>query len=208
MRVRPLCDAALMPSELPELLVTDAATWRAWLEQHHADQPGVWLVLHKKGGQVTSLTYDQALDDALCFGWIDGQVGRRDQGSFRQRFTPRVKRSPWSERNRDNIARLTAEGLMHPAGLAAVEAARADGRWDRAYARQSESVVPDDLAEAIAHSPRAQETFDGLSAINRFALIYRVGSVKRPETRARKIAGFVEMLERGETPHPQTRKRT
>ena len=196
-----------MAIELPELLVADAGEWRVWLEEHHADEPGVWLVLHKKGGQVTTITYDQALDDALCFGWIDGQVGRRDEGSYRQRFTPRTKRSPWSERNRDHIARLTAEGLMRPAGVAAVEAAQADGRWDRAYARQSEAVVPDDLAAAIAASPRAQETFDLLNAINRFALIYRVGSVKRPETRARKIAGFVEMLERGDTPHPQTLKR-
>ena len=197
-----------MAIEFPELLVADAAEWRSWLLEHHADEPGVWLVLHKKGGQVTTITYDQALDEALCFGWIDGQVGRRDEGSYRQRFTPRTKRSPWSERNRDHIARLTAEGLMQPAGVAAVEAAQADGRWDRAYARQSEAVVPEDLAVAIAANPRAQATFELLNAINRYALIYRVGSVKRPETRARKITGFVEMLERGETPHPQNLKRT
>jgi uncharacterized protein YdeI (YjbR/CyaY-like superfamily) len=192
-----------MAVDLPELLVTDAAAWRAWLSEHHADAPGVWLVLHKKGGDVTTLTYDQALDDALCFGWIDGQVSRRDEGSFRQRFTPRVKRSPWSQRNRDNIARLTADGSMHPAGIAAVEAAQADGRWDRAYARQSEAVVPDDLAEAIAANPQAQATFDSLNAINRFALIYRLGAVKRADTRERKIVQFVEMLERGDTIHPQ-----
>ena len=192
-----------MAVELPELLVSDAAAWRRWLVEHHADEPGVWLVLHKKGGGVTTVTYEQALDDALCFGWIDGQVGRRDEGSYRQRFTPRTKRSPWSERNRDNIARLTAEGLMAPAGLAAVEAAQFDGRWDRAYARQSEAVVPQDLADAIAASPRAQGTFDTLNAINRYALIYRLGAVKRADTRARKIITFVEMLERGETIHPQ-----
>jgi uncharacterized protein YdeI (YjbR/CyaY-like superfamily) len=201
-----MCEAARMAVELPELLVSDATRWREWLAEHHADSPGVWLVLHKKGGTVTTVTYDQALDEALCFGWIDGQVTRRDEGSFRQRFTPRTKRSPWSERNRDNIARLTAAGSMQPAGMAAVEAAQADGRWDRAYARQSEAVVPDDLAGAIAASPRAQATFDTLNAINRFALIYRVGSVKRADTRARKIAGFVEMLERGETIHPQKPK--
>ncbi len=97
-----------MAVELPELMVADAAQWRAWLEQHYADETGVWLVLHKKGGEVTTLTYDQALDDALCFGWIDGQVGRRDEGSYRQRFTPRQKRSQWSERNRDSVARLSA----------------------------------------------------------------------------------------------------
>jgi uncharacterized protein YdeI (YjbR/CyaY-like superfamily) len=192
-----------MAVELPELLVADASHWRAWLAAHHGDERGVWLVLHKKGGTVTTLTYDDALDVALCFGWIDGQVGRRDEGSFRQRFTPRVKRSPWSQRNRENIARLSAAGLMHPAGIAAVAAAQADGRWERAYARQSEAVVPEDLATAIAANPRAQATFDSLNAINRYALIYRVGSVKREDTRARKIAQYVAMLERGETIHPQ-----
>lgn len=195
-----------MAAELAELVVADAQAWRAWLGEHHADEPGVWLVLHKKGGAVTTLTYDDALDEALCFGWIDGQVGRRDDGSYRQRFTPRVKRSPWSQRNRELVARLTAAGLMQPAGLAAVEAAQADGRWERAYARQSEAVVPDDLAAAIAASPPAQATFDGLNAVNRFALIYRVGSVKRVDTRERKIAQFVAMLERGETIHPQVRR--
>lgn len=195
-----------MAVDLPELVVPDAGAWRAWLSEHHSDAPGVWLVLHKKGGTVTALTYQAALNEALCFGWIDGQVGRRDEGSFRQRFTPRVKRSPWSQRNRDIVARLTADGVMHPAGIAAVEAAQADGRWGRAYARQSESVVPDDLAEAIAANPRAQATFESLNAINRFALIYRIGSVKRAETRTRKIVQFVEMLERGDTIHPQNRR--
>jgi uncharacterized protein YdeI (YjbR/CyaY-like superfamily) len=194
-----------MAVDLPELLLPSVDEWRAWLTEHHADEPGVWLVLHKKGGAVTSLTYDEALDVALCFGWIDGQVGRRDEGSYRQRFTPRVKRSPWSQRNRENVARLSAAGMMHPAGIAAVEAAQADGRWERAYARQSEAVVPDDLAAAMAVNPRAQATFDSLNAINRFALIYRLGSVKRAVTRERKIAQFVEMLERGETIHPQNR---
>jgi uncharacterized protein YdeI (YjbR/CyaY-like superfamily) len=192
-----------MAVELPELLVADVSQWRAWLAQHHGDEPGVWLVLHKKGGAVTTLTYDDALDVALCFGWIDGQVGRRDEGSFRQRFTPRVKRSPWSQRNRDHIARLTALGAMEPAGIAAVEAAQADGRWDRAYPRQSEAVAPADLTAAIAASPRAQATYDRLNAVNRYALIYRLGSVQRADTRSRKIAQYVAMLERGETIHPQ-----
>ncbi len=196
-----------MAVELPELVLADAQEWRAWLTEHHAAELGVWLVLHKKGGAVTTLTYDEALDEALCFGWIDGQVGRRDEGSYRQRFTPRTKRSPWSERNRDNVARLSADGVMQPAGIAAVEAAQADGRWDRAYARQSEAVVPDDLAKAIAASPRAQATFGALNAINRFALIYRLGSVKRADTRERKIVQFVEMLERGETIHPENPRR-
>ena len=118
-----------MAVELPELLLPDAAAWRAWLAENHASSPGVWLVLTKKGGRVTELDYAAALDEALCFGWIDGQVGRRDEGSTRQRFTPRRSRSTWSRRNVEHIARLTAEGRLTPAGQAAVDAAKADGRW-------------------------------------------------------------------------------
>jgi len=118
-----------MAVELPELLLPDAAAWRAWLAENHASSPGVWLVLTKKGGRVTELDYAAALDEALCFGWIDGQVSRRDEGSTRQRFTPRRSRSTWSRRNVEHIARLTAEGRLTPAGRAAVDAAKADGRW-------------------------------------------------------------------------------
>jgi uncharacterized protein YdeI (YjbR/CyaY-like superfamily) len=191
--------------ELPELVLPDAAAWRAWLAEHHEESQGVWLVLHKKGGSVTTLTYAKALDEALCFGWIDGQSGSRDEGSYRQRMTPRRARSPWSARNVGHIARLEQEGRMHPAGRAAVEAAKADGRWDRAYAGPATAVVPDDLAAAVAANPAAQATFDQLGSTNRFALIYRLNSVKRAETRSRKIEQFVEMLARGETPYPQKR---
>ncbi|MGW9415495.1 YdeI/OmpD-associated family protein [Arthrobacter cupressi] len=192
-----------MAVELEELLVKDAAEWRAWLEANHSTSPGVWLVLHKKGGNVTELDYDAALDEALCFGWIDGQARRRDAESMFQRMTRRGPRSPWSERNTGHIARLEAAGKMHAAGRAAVEAAKADGRWDRAYSGQASAEVPGDLAAAIAAVPEAQAMFDVLSGTNRFALIYRTTSVKRPETRARKISGFVEMLARHETPYPQ-----
>ncbi len=192
-----------MATELPELLLVDAQAWRDWLSQQHASSAGVWLVLHKKGGDVTTLTYAEALDEALCFGWIDGQLGRRDRASYRQRFTPRTPRSPWSARNVDHVARLLAAGRMHPAGQAAVDAARADGRWERAYAGQADTTMPADLAAAIAENPAAQAMADRLSSANCYALSYRVNAVKRPETRARKIAGFVEMLARGETPHPQ-----
>ena len=192
-----------MADDLPELLVPGAAEWRAWLDAHHADSVGVWLVLHKKGGTVTTVTYDQALDEALCVGWIDGQVSKRDQGSFRQRFTPRRARSPWSARNVGHIARLTAEGRMRPAGKAAVAAAQADGRWDRAYSGPASAEVPDDLAAAVAAQPQAQAMFDVLTSGNRYALIYRVQDAKRADTRARRIAQFVEMLARGETIHPQ-----
>jgi uncharacterized protein YdeI (YjbR/CyaY-like superfamily) len=192
-----------MANELKELLVPDAAAWRAWLESHHTDSPGVWLVLHKKGGEVTELDYDAALDEALCFGWIDGQVRRRDGGSYFQRMTRRNRKSPWSERNVGHVARLEAAGKMTAAGRAAVESAKADGRWEAAYAGQATAEVPGDLAMAIAAVPEAQAMFDVLSSVNRYALIYRTNSVKRAATRERKIAGFVEMLARGETPYPQ-----
>jgi uncharacterized protein YdeI (YjbR/CyaY-like superfamily) len=192
--------------DLPELLVADAAEWRAWLLDHHASAPGVWLVLHKKGGDVTSLDYEQAVCEALCFGWIDGQGRRRDDGSSLQRMTPRGRRSRWSATNVARVGRLEEAGRMHESGRAAVRAAQADGRWEEAYAGPATAVVPDDLAEAIAANPEAQAMFEVLTSTNRFALIHRLGAVKRPETRARKIRTFVEMLARHETPYPQKRR--
>jgi uncharacterized protein YdeI (YjbR/CyaY-like superfamily) len=189
--------------ELPELLVPDAAAWRTWLAEQHASSPGVWLVLHKKGGMVTGLTYDLALDEALCFGWIDGQARQRDHETSFIRFTPRGPRSSWSQRNVSHVARLESEGRMAAAGRAAVDAAKANGRWAAAYAPPSEAEVPPALAAAIASDPAAQAMFDVLTKTNRFALIYRLGSVRRAETRERKIAEFVAMLARHETIHPQ-----
>jgi uncharacterized protein YdeI (YjbR/CyaY-like superfamily) len=194
-----------MAPDLPELLLPDADAWRAWLEENFATSRGVWLVQHKKGGNVTSLTYEQALDHALCFGWVDGQIGRRDEGSYVTRFTPRGPKSQWSKLNVANIERLEAAGLMTDAGRAVVEAAKADGRWEAAYAGQAAAEVPSDLAEAIAANPEAQAMFDVLTSVNRYALIYRTGSVKKPETRARKIAEYVDMLARHETIYPQKR---
>jgi uncharacterized protein YdeI (YjbR/CyaY-like superfamily) len=195
-----------MAVELEELLVKDAAEWRAWLELHHADSPGVWLVLHKKGGTVTELDYEAALQEALCFGWIDGQGRRRDEESSFQRMTRRGPKSVWSERNVDRIGRLEAAGRMTPAGRAAVESAKADGRWEAAYSGSAAAVVPADLAAAIAADPRAQAMFDVLTSVNRYALIYRTNAVKQASTRERKIAGFVEMLARHETPYPQAKR--
>ncbi|HEY8699667.1 MAG TPA: YdeI/OmpD-associated family protein [Arthrobacter sp.] len=197
-----------MAIELKELLVPDAKEWRSWLEANHRESPGVWLVLHKKGGNVTGLDYDAALDEALCFGWIDGQVRKRDGGSYFQRMTRRGPKSPWSARNVGHVARLVAAGRMTPAGRAAVESAKADGRWEAAYSGQSSAEVPADLAAAIAAVPEAQAMFDVLTSVNRYALIYRTNSVKQAATRERKIAGFVEMLARGEAPHPQQKKPT
>ena len=195
-----------MAIELPELLVPDADAWRGWLAEHHASSPGVWLVLHKKGGDVTTLTYAGALDEALCFGWIDGQSARRDEASHLQRMTPRGPRSMWSARNVGHIARLEREGRMQEAGRAAVRAAQADGRWERAYAGPATAEVPPDLAAAIAANPDAQAMFDVLTSTNRFAMIHRLNAVKREETRTRKIGEFVAMLARQETLYPQRQR--
>jgi uncharacterized protein YdeI (YjbR/CyaY-like superfamily) len=190
-------------TELDELIVADGAALRVWLLDNHAVSPGVWLALARKGGSVTTLTWQQAVDEALCFGWIDGQARKRDEESSWRRLTPRRPRSVWSQRNVTNVARLEAAGLMLPAGRAAVDAAKADGRWTAAYAPPSEAEVPADLLAAIAADPAAQAMFDVLTNTNRFSLITRVNAVKRPETRTRKIAEYVAMLARHETINPQ-----
>jgi uncharacterized protein YdeI (YjbR/CyaY-like superfamily) len=189
-----------------ELVVADSAAWHTWLAEHHRDSDGVWLVLAKKNVTTpTSLTYDQALEEALCHGWIDGQRNGRNEHTFMQRFTPRRARSLWSKRNVGIVARLEQEGRMVPAGREQVERAKADGRWDQAYGGSSELEVPADLAEALAAVPRAQAMFDNLTSSNRFAVVFRVTSPKRAETRARRIAQLVEQLARGETIYPQKR---
>ena len=193
--------------ELPELLVEDVVAWRAWLAEHGPAAAGAWLVLAKKGGaSPTRLTYQEALEEALCDGWIDGQVRRRDDGSYRQRFTPRRPRSVWSRRNVETAERLIAEGRMRPAGLAAVERARADGLWEAAYAGPAEIEVPADLAAALAAEPRARAMFEILTSQNRYAVLYRIDQAKRADTRARRINDFVAMLAREETIHPQHRQ--
>jgi uncharacterized protein YdeI (YjbR/CyaY-like superfamily) len=196
-----------MAVELVELTILDAAAWRAWLAEHHTKAEGVWLVLAKKDTtEPTSLTYVQALDEALCHGWIDGQIKRRDERTYCQRFTPRRARSQWSKRNVGHIERLRSEGRMHPAGLAAVEQAQADGRWERAYGGAGDMQVPDDLARALTAQPRAQAMFEILTSQNRFAVLYRIDSVKRADTRKRRIEQYVAMLARGETIYPQRRQ--
>jgi uncharacterized protein YdeI (YjbR/CyaY-like superfamily) len=198
-----------VPDELPELTVDDVAAWREWLREHQTNPSGVRLVLARKGTtDPTSLSYDQALEEALCQGWIDGQRGPRDEATYLVRFTPRRSRSPWSARNVDIVTRLEWEGRMQPAGLAEVERAKADGRWDSAYAGQAAAVVPADLASALAAEPRAAEMFEILTSQNRYAVLYRVESAKRADTRARRIAQYVAMLARGETVYPQKRTLT
>jgi uncharacterized protein YdeI (YjbR/CyaY-like superfamily) len=173
----------------PELIVADAAAWRAWLGEHHGFQPGVWLVLAKKGTtEPTSLTYDLALDEAICHGWIDGQKGARDAVTFRQRFTPRRARSPWSKRNVGIADRLVAEGRMHPAGVAEIQRGQADGRWEAAYAGPATIEIPADLAAALDQDREAQAMWATLTSQNRYAILShrhrQTGRDARQEDRA------------------------
>jgi uncharacterized protein YdeI (YjbR/CyaY-like superfamily) len=193
-----------MAADLPPLVVADGDAWRSWLDANHAGSAGVWLLLAKQGtARPTSLTYDEALEVALSYGWIDGQLRRADDTTYSRRFTPRRAGSSWSKRNVSIIERLVSEGRMHPAGLAEVESARADGRWDAAYAGGKTIEVPADFAAALLAEPRAQAAFEKLSRQNRYSLLYRIETAKRSDTRARRIGEFVAMLARGETIHPQ-----
>jgi uncharacterized protein YdeI (YjbR/CyaY-like superfamily) len=186
---------------LPIHLFADAAGFDAWLAAQPADSPGLWLRLAKKDSGIASLTKAEAIAAALCHGWIDGQLDKYDDASWLIRFTPRKPRSKWSAINRTRALELIAEGRMEPAGLAQVDAAKADGRWDVAYAPASTAEVPADLQAALDANPAAAAFFATLTGANRYAILYRIGAVKRADTRARKIAGFVAMLERGETVH-------
>ncbi len=181
----------------------DADAFVRWLGAHDGGRDFVWLRFHKKQSGVSGISKDEAIDAALCQGWVDGQIGKGDETSWLVRFSPRKPRSKWSKINTERAERLVAEGRMRPAGLAEVEAAKADGRWDEAYAGQKSAELPDDLVEAIAANPAAQAMFDTLNSVNRYALYYRVTTAKKPETRQRRIADFVAMLARGDTIHPQ-----
>lgn len=186
----------------------DEAAFEAWMARHHDSEPEVWLKIHKKGSGLPSVTNREALDVALCWGWIDGIRKAFDERSFLQRYTPRRARSIWSQINRDHVARLRAAGRMTPHGERQVTAAQADGRWDAAYAPQrslSHTTMPPDLRAAIEASPRALKTFHRLGRQNLFALAFRTNNMKTPEGRARKIATLVAMLARGETIWPEKR---
>jgi uncharacterized protein YdeI (YjbR/CyaY-like superfamily) len=183
---------------LPTVFFASPAEWEEWLEQNHESAGGVWIKMAKKASGIESVRHDEAVDVALCFGWIDGRREALDDTHFLQRFTPRRPRGRWSRINRDKVERMTAEGRMRPAGVAEVERARADGRWDTAYEGQRASKVPEDLQRELEARPRAKEFFDGLDSQSRYAFVYRLGDAKRPETRARRLEKFVAMLERGE----------
>jgi uncharacterized protein YdeI (YjbR/CyaY-like superfamily) len=196
----------------------DAAAWAQWLEENAGSSAGIWVQLAKKGaarsvtpgalrsvtlGELRSVTYDEALEVALCFGWIDGQKRSLDETWWLQRFTPRRPTSRWSQRNRTIAERLIEQGRMLPGGQAEVDRARADGRWEAAYAGARTMTVPPDLQAALDVDPTVAEAFAGLDGANRYAILYRLQDAKKPETRARRLAGFVVMLREGRTIHPR-----
>jgi uncharacterized protein YdeI (YjbR/CyaY-like superfamily) len=187
---------------LPRLPFPSPAGWEEWLENNHAESKGVWIKMAKQGSGIESVHYPDVLESALCFGWIDGRREALDESYFLQRFTPRRPRSRWSRINCEKAEHLIKQGRMRPAGLAEVERAKADGRWEAAYEAQSRSVVPDDLQRELDLRPTARAFFAEMSSQNRYAILLRLQDAKRPETRVRRLAKFVAMLEAGETIYP------
>jgi len=189
-------------AELLVLAFRSAVEWEDWLDAEHERSAGVWLKIAKRNAAIPTVSYAEALDAALCFGWIDGQKRALDEDYWLQRFTPRKPGSRWSKINTEKAGALIAAGLMRQGGLREVELAKSDGRWDQAYSGQRTITVPDDLRAALDASPLAAEFFETISSVNRYAILYRIGTVKRPETRARKIAHYVQMLAERKTLHP------
>jgi uncharacterized protein YdeI (YjbR/CyaY-like superfamily) len=185
-----------------KIAFASAAEWEQWLETNHTVCEGLWIKMAKKDAGVESVRYPEVLESALCFGWIDGRREALDERHFLQRFTPRRPRSRWSRINREKVERLIVDRRMRPAGLAEVQRAKADGRWEAAYEGQRRSTVPDDLQRELDARPRARAFFAELSSQNRYAIVYRLQDARKPETRARRLAKFVAMLEAGETIHP------
>ena len=190
-----------MADDLPILLFAAPADLEAWLEENHAGSAGLWLKIAKKDSGVESVNYAEALELALCFGWIDSQKRGFDERHFLQRFTPRRPRGKWSLINREKAEGLIASGAMRPAGLVEVEAAKADGRWQAAYAGQRTAQVPEDLQRELERNEAAREFFATLDSANRYAILYRLQEAKKPETRQRRLRKYIAMLERGEKIH-------
>lgn len=188
--------------DLPILPFASAEAWERWLEENHAEAAGVWVKFAKKGSGTPTVSTKEAIEVALCFGWVDGQLAPYDEAWWLVRYTPRQPRSKWSQLNRERATRLATEGRMRTAGAREVELAQADGRWDAAYAPQSTASVPDDLAAALAANPEAAAFFATLNRVNRYAILYRIDDAKRADTRAKRIEKFVQMLARGERLHP------
>lgn len=191
-----------MLGDLPVLLFASAREWDEWLAQHHAEPAGMWLRIAKKGCEMASVSYSDALDTALCHGWIDGQKKPCDERFWLQKFTPRRRRSGWSEVNTDRVAALIESGAMRPAGLAKVDAAKADGRWAAAYQSQGNATIPADFQAELDAHPGAHDFFAMLDKANRYAIYYRITAAKKPATRRSRIETFIAMLERGERLHP------
>ena len=191
-----------MPAkDLPILEFPHRSAWGRWLEEHHESSAGVWLKIAKKGSGGTTVTFPEALEEAIRCGWIDGQKGAHDDSFWLQRFGPRGPRSKWSQVNRRKATELIEQGRMRPAGIAQVEAAKQDGRWEAAYAPQSTVIVPDDFRRALDANPKANEFFAKLKRSERYSFLYRIYDAKRPETRARRIREYVAMLSEGKTIH-------
>ena len=199
---RPVAKKKTKPKEVPVVSFANAEEWSAWLTSRHRSSLGVLLKIAKKASSKTSITYAEALEVALAWGWIDGQKEKLDETWWLQKFTPRGSRSMWSKINREKALALISAGKMMPSGLAEVERAKKDGRWDRAYESQSRASVPEDLEKALAKNPRAKRFFATLDSRNRYAILFRVQQARRAETRARRIAQFVEMLAKGDKLHP------
>jgi uncharacterized protein YdeI (YjbR/CyaY-like superfamily) len=189
-------------AELPIKLFENQAAWAAWLEHNHADSRGLWLRHAKKASGLASVSYAEALDVALCYGWIDGQKKSYDDASWIQKWTPRGKKSIWSKINCGHVERLIASGRLQPAGLAEVERAKQDGRWDAAYDSHSTATVPEDFQAALDSSAEASAFYATLNSTNRYAILFRIQTAKKPETRAKRIQEFIGMLERHEKLHP------
>jgi uncharacterized protein YdeI (YjbR/CyaY-like superfamily) len=187
--------------DLPILPFADKTAWNKWLDEHHASAKGVWIKIAKKATGIPTVTHAEALDEALCYGWIDGQRLPHDESFFLQRFTPRTKRSKWSQVNREKVTKLIEQNRMKPAGREQIEAAKKDGRWDAAYAPQSSQAIPEDFQRALEQNPAAYEFFKTLRGARRYSFLYRIQDAKRPETRARRIEQFVEMLANHQTHH-------
>jgi uncharacterized protein YdeI (YjbR/CyaY-like superfamily) len=190
-----------MADEKTVLSFPDAAAFASWLEANHADHPGIWMRISKRGAPETTVKYDQALDVALTYGWIDGQKRPVDDHYWLQAFTHRRAQSVWSKRNVDRVTAMTAAGTMRPAGLAEVDAAKADGRWQRAYEGSATADPSPEFLAALDRNPAAKRFYATLNSANRYAFYYRIHSAKKPETRDKRIEAFVEMLARGETFH-------
>jgi uncharacterized protein YdeI (YjbR/CyaY-like superfamily) len=200
-----MMDSTTLPNtetDLPVLAFASRAEWEAWLAAQPTTSKGVWLKLAKAVSGIPSVSKQEAIDAALCHGWIDGQLDRFDSSHWLIRFTPRRSKSKWSQVNRQRALALIELGRMRPAGMREIEQARLDGRWEAAYAPQSKASIPDDLQSALDRNPDAKRRFDQLDSRNRYAILYRLQDAKKPETRARRIANYVTMLGRGETIYP------